>query len=620
MGTALEYEYGTSNTYTMSGKARYSYAQAILGKDLFARVQHARILCVGAGGIGCEVLKNLVQVGFGDITIIDLDTIDLSNLNRQFLFQKQHVKLPKALVAKETANKFNPSVDIKAIHGNIKEPQYDAEWFKSFDLVMNALDNLDARRHVNKMCLAADVPLIESGTAGFIGQVQPIKKDLTECYDCQPKETPKGFPVCTIRSTPSTPIHCIVWAKSYLFPALFGVDDEQDSLELDKAAQAGENPDEINNLRQEALAMKALRQSLGTDGFQKRVVERVFKEDVERLLSMEDMWKHRTKPTPLDYDQLAAAASTSGAASNGAGGIKDQRILNTKDSFDLFVDSLARLAARADQDPLTPLEWDKDDDDALDFATSAANLRASVFSIPLKTRFDVKQMAGNIIPAIATTNAIIAGAIILQALHALRKNWSAARSVWFGRTAQRALNSTNLEKPNPGCSTCRTPYVPLKVDAAKLTLQTFIDEVLKGWMGADWDVGIVDGSRLLYDPDFEDNLEKTFENLKIGQGSHLQVNDEEGDKMPVVFVLSKLGESDKVYETSGTPPTIPDKPKLEQPSEPEKPQEDAATTNARKRTASDAQLEVPELKKTKFDANGTILLDDDEDDDLVLVL
>lgn len=83
------------------------------------------------------------------------------------------------------------------------------------------------------MCLAADVILIESGTTGFNGQVQIIKKVIglssafvtkshsqkgtTECYDCNTKETPKSFPVCTIRSTPSQAIHCIVWAKSYLF-------------------------------------------------------------------------------------------------------------------------------------------------------------------------------------------------------------------------------------------------------------------------------------------------------------------------------------------------------------------------------------------------------------------
>lgn len=185
------------------------------------------------------------------------------------------------------------------------------------------------------------------------------------------------------------------------------------------------------------------------------------------------------------------------------------------------------------------MEWDKDDEDALDFATSAANLRAAIFGIPLKTRFDVKQMAGNIIPAIATTNAIIAGALILQACNALKQDWTRARSVWFGRTAQRALNSTALEKPNPGCSACRTPYIVLSMDSNLLTLQTFIDNVVKHWLGVDYDFSIVEGSRIIYDPDFEDNLAKTFEGLSLQAGAHIQLNDEEGAKMPVIFILTK---------------------------------------------------------------------------------
>lgn len=68
------------------------------------------------------------------------------------------------------------------------------------------------------MCLAASVPSVESGTSGYVGQVQPIKKDVTMCYDCEVKPVPKTFAVCTIRSTPSTAHHCIAWAKSYLFP------------------------------------------------------------------------------------------------------------------------------------------------------------------------------------------------------------------------------------------------------------------------------------------------------------------------------------------------------------------------------------------------------------------
>lgn len=74
------------------------------------------------------------------------------------------------------AHKFQPRAKLEAYHANIKDSQFNIDWFAGFDVVFNALDNLDARRYVNRMCLAADVPLIESGTTGFNGQVQVIKK------------------------------------------------------------------------------------------------------------------------------------------------------------------------------------------------------------------------------------------------------------------------------------------------------------------------------------------------------------------------------------------------------------------------------------------------------------
>lgn len=174
-------------------------------------------------------------------------------------------------------------------------------------MVFNALDNLDARRHVNKMCLAADVPLIESGTTGFNGQVQVIKKGITACYDCTTKVTPKSYPVCTIRSTPSQPIHCIVWGKSYLLSEVFGA-TEIDSDDMDHS-QDSENAKEIEKLRQEAQALKNIRNAMGTDEFPKLLFNKVFNEDITRLRSMEEMWTTRRKPDPLEYDTVAAAAA-----------------------------------------------------------------------------------------------------------------------------------------------------------------------------------------------------------------------------------------------------------------------------------------------------------------------
>jgi len=145
--------------------------------------------------------------------------------------------------------------------------------------------------------------------------------------------------VCTIRSTPSTAHHCIAWAKSYLFPQLFGAEDDSDSNDLDEAEKAGENSDEIANLRREAQAISQLRQTLTGEGAAERVFEKVYKQDIERLLMMEDMWKHRAPPHPLEYGQLKAEAASSGAepSTSAQAVIKDQRALSLTDSFELFI-------------------------------------------------------------------------------------------------------------------------------------------------------------------------------------------------------------------------------------------------------------------------------------------
>ncbi|GAA5972717.1 hypothetical protein JCM21900_002363 [Sporobolomyces salmonicolor] len=576
---------------------RYAHARAILGEDLFAKLQNSRVLVVGAGGIGCELLKNMVMSGFGGgprghIHVLDLDTIDLSNLNRQFLFQKQHVKRPKAVVARETALKFNPHVNITALHRNIKDTEFNVDYFKSFDFVMNALDNLDARRHVNRMCLAANIPLIESGTSGYRGQVQPILKDVTDCFDCSGKPVPKTFAVCTIRSTPSTAHHCIAWAKSYLFPQLFGADDEADQQELDDAEKNGENVDEIQELRKEAAAVRELRAMLTQEGAPKRVFDKVYTSDIHRLLKMEDMWAHRNPPHPLSFEELqAAVAAKKAKASEGQEapkGIKDQRKLEIEDSFELFVDAVERLSKRIDPTGANPLAFDKDDDDTLDFVAAAANLRAAAFDIESQTRFQVKEYAGNIIPAIATTNAIIAGMLVLQALSVLRQTWSAARSVWLKRQADKVFDVGPCSTPNPYCAVCRVVYLPVSF-VEDFTLGEFVQELVVRKVGFEGSVSVQEGSRLLWESeDFEDNGNKTMKELGLGEGKFITVNDDDEPHYPVSFSVGSFlaaDSPDRFALSAAVPSPIPLKAPLPAAPEPDSDSEELAISTSAAGTA-----------------------------------
>lgn len=311
-------------------------------------------------------------------------------------------------------------------------------------MVFNALDNIDARRHVNRMCLAADVPLIESGTTGFNGNVQVIKKGLTACYDCKEKPVPKSFPVCTVRSTPSQPIHTIVWAKSYLLPELFGASEETTAFDT---TSDSENEEEIKKLKEESERLRKLRSAMDQDDFAQQVFEQVFTTDIKRLLSMEDYWKNKKAPSPLSYDTIATSTGEVDPSISKT----DQRVWTVQETFVVLKDSMQRLSRRlADEraeasqsgaaEPV--IEFDKDDEDTLDFVTAAANLWSAAFSIEPKSKFDTKQMAGNIIPAIATTNAITASLCVLQAYKVMKNEYSRTRELFLQKARLTGDSST----------------------------------------------------------------------------------------------------------------------------------------------------------------------------------
>jgi len=558
-----------------------------LGLPLARRVKDSRVLVVGAGGIGCELLKNLVCAGFGSgntqidlgasatqddgsvttpasrapgIVLIDLDTIDLSNLNRQFLFRKQHIKKPKATVAKETASQFNPSVNIDARHGDIFDAEYNVDFFEGFDIVFNALDNLKARQHCNRMCMAAGVPLIESGTTGFNGQVQAIQKGVTECYDCNPKPVQKSFPICTIRSTPSQPIHCIVWAKSYLFPELFGT-SEGDS---DVAVTDADNAEEVVKLREEAQALKKIRSLMGTSDFAQAVFDKVFYEDIERLRSMSEMWQSRSPPTSLKFDSLKA--DTDLVKQGQALSVQDQRNWSVEENLAVFCYSLDTLSDRA-QSGEQGMSFDKDDKDTLDFVSAAANLRSHVFGIPTNSEWEIKQMAGNIIPAIATSNALTASLSVMLSYKVLRSkvgrseamakptaNNSLPTTILSGKdesplggskmvflnskSTERVITTQGLGRPDPRCPVCSPVYARLRIPKdTKPTLGHLVDEISAKLKYEEFQISTSIG--VVYEPDLDDNMPRALSDLGVDLSSNgfITVTDD-SDEPRVDLILS----------------------------------------------------------------------------------
>lgn len=500
------------------------------GKELFTKIESSKVLVVGAGGIGCELLKTLVLTGFKDIEVIDLDTIDVSNLNRQFLFQKQHVGKSKASVARESAIEFNPEVKIKAYHDSIISSEYNLRFFKRFTIVLNALDNRTARNHVNRMCLAADIPLVESGTAGYLGQVTLIKKGVTECYECQPKPHQKSFPGCTIRNTPSAPIHCIVWAK-HLFNQLFGEADVDEEVSPDAA-----DPEAIGNAGMAATNSSSMEiNRISTQDWAKsinyepaKLIEKFFIEDIKYLLSMDKLWKERKPPVPLNLANLDEKSSAICQD-----GLLDQKIWTVKECVEYFSRSIRLL-----QKELTSkddyLIWDKDSDASLDFVVSASNIRAHIFDITKKSRFDVKSMAGNIIPAIATTNAAIAGLIVLEALKAIENKIKKCCTVYLNKkpsVRKKLLQPSPLVAPNPKCYVCASkPEAKVMLDCDRMTVKSFEEKVLKqtfGVIAPDVEIDNGKGTILISSEEGEtaQNNSKVLSDFGISDCSRLRIDD-----------------------------------------------------------------------------------------------
>ncbi|KAL7629104.1 NEDD8 activating enzyme [Parahypoxylon ruwenzoriense] len=246
-----------------SGASRWQYLDRIrrtpgpfnqdcdVSEEALAALDTARILVIGAGGLGCEILKNLALSGFKDIHVIDMDTIDISNLNRQFLFRKDDVGKFKAEVAAAFVEKRVKGVKITPHNCRIQE--FDEDFYMQFQIVVCGLDSIEARRWINATLVnMVDMdnqdslkPLIDGGTEGFKGQTRVVFPTLTPCIECQlDLYTPRAaVPLCTLATIPRQPEHCIEWAH------IIAWDQEKPFPSLDK-----DDPEHITWLYRKALA------------------------------------------------------------------------------------------------------------------------------------------------------------------------------------------------------------------------------------------------------------------------------------------------------------------------------------------------------------------------------
>jgi len=168
-----------------------------IGFEGMEKIRNAKVCVVGAGGIGNPVATQLVAMGVGKVRIIDRDVIEVTNLHRQHLYTDDDIGRVKVEAAVERLRKLNPTVNVEPVPTSVTK--YTAEsLIKDFDIVIDALDSVDARYALNDACIKHDIPLVYAGALGMLGSVCTILPNKTACLRCIfPELNEEEMPACS---------------------------------------------------------------------------------------------------------------------------------------------------------------------------------------------------------------------------------------------------------------------------------------------------------------------------------------------------------------------------------------------------------------------------------------
>ncbi|ANO47011.1 UBA/THIF-type NAD/FAD binding protein [Flavobacterium columnare] len=169
------------------------------------KIKNAKVLVIGAGGLGCPILQYLTSAGVGTLGVIDFDTVALHNLHRQVLYNETDINLPKVTQAKIVLEKLNPSVNIQIFKEKLTSKNAP-DLFESYDIIVDGSDNFTTRYLVNDVCVQLEKPLVYGSIFKFEGQLAVFNhngsKQLRDIFPDSPN--PEDVPDCSLNGVISS--------------------------------------------------------------------------------------------------------------------------------------------------------------------------------------------------------------------------------------------------------------------------------------------------------------------------------------------------------------------------------------------------------------------------------